>query len=139
MANVTIDTNADRFTYSNSDNAMAQSANASDKANLSRLKSQNEELQEEVNKLTTENQALYGQIAQFKSAASVDISSEAQSASNSSRELGEKSKEYLAKNNVNIANDSASFSKQSIQAHAGSMVIAQANATTGSVQRHTSQ
>lgn len=139
MALGIINTETNSFAISYSDNAMAQSSNASDKANLSRLKTENEELQEEVNKLTSENQALYGQIAQFKSAANVDISSDAKGASEQSRELSDKTKEVLANNNISIANDSANFSKQHITNQAGSMIVAQANASMGSVQRHTSQ
>ena len=50
--------NSNSFSISYSDNAMAQSANASDKAKVSSLESENEKLQEEVNKLTSDNQSL---------------------------------------------------------------------------------
>lgn len=136
MSSVVIDTSTNRFSYSNNDNAMAQTANAIDKANLTRLKNENQELQEEVNKLTSQNQVLTTQITKFKSAVKVDINSKITPEQN--RELSTQTKEVLAKNNINIATDSANFSKQHITNQAGSMVIAQANTSLESVQKYTS-
>lgn len=117
-----------------SDNAMASSANASDKAKVSALESENERLQEEVQKLTSQNQSLQGQIAQAKSAVNVDISNKNPA---ESREVNEKTKEFTANNNINYAKESANFSKQNIVAQAGSVVAAQANSTPSAVQRLT--
>jgi len=119
-----------------SDNEMASSAVATDKAKVASLESENERLQEEVEKLTTQNQALQGQIAQAKSAVKVDISSNVKVPE--SREMSEETKEFTANNNINYANESANFSKQNIIAQAGSVVTAQANTSTESVQQLTS-
>jgi len=119
-----------------SDNAMASSAVATDKAKVASLESENERLQEEVEKLTTQNQALQGQISQAKSAVKVDISSNVKAPE--SREMSEETKEFTANNNINYANESANFSKQNIIAQAGSVVTAQANTSTESVQQLTS-
>lgn len=121
-----------------SDNAMAQSANAADKAKVATLESENEKLEEEVKQLTTQNQSLQGQIAQAKAAVKVDISADAKSASTESRELNEKTKAFTANNNINYANESANFSKQNVTAQAGSAVVAQANSSTAAVQKLTS-
>ena len=137
MSSVVIDTSTNRFSYTNNDNVMAKTANVSDKANLSRLKNENQQLQEEVNKLTSENQALSTQIAKFKSAVNVDISSKIVPEQN--RELSRQTKEVLEKNNINLANDSANFTKQHIANQTGSMIIAQANTSSESVQRYTAE
>lgn len=115
-----------------SDNAMAQSAIATDKARISNLESENEKLQEEVRELTNHNQSLQGQIAQAKSAVKVDISNNSEVTE--SREMSEKTKEFTANNNINYANESANFTKQNVQVQAGSMSSAQANTTPSNVQ-----
>jgi len=119
-----------------SDNAMASSANAVDKAKVATLESENEKLQEEVKELTSQNQSLQGQIAQAKAAIKVDISDNTSVAQ--SRELNEKTKEFSTTNNINYANESANFSKQNIVAQEGSIVTAQANSSPTAVQRLTS-
>jgi predicted RNase H-like nuclease (RuvC/YqgF family) len=120
------------LTYS--DNAMAHSANASDKAKVSSLESENGKLETEVSKLTSENQSLQTQISQFQSATKVDISSDMKERRDT-KEVSDETKQYLSKNNVNMANESANFTKQNIQSQAGSMTLALANPNAGSVQR----
>lgn len=129
---------SDSSFISYSDNAMAGISNATDKAKISSLKSENEKLQEELNQLSSENQSLQGQINQFKSASKVEIS-DTKGASIESREITEKSKEFAVTNNVNYAYESANFSKQSIQSQAGSMLVSQANANSANVQKLVSQ
>ena len=131
MSIATIDTASNRFTYSNSDNAMAMSANAADKAKVSNLESENEKLQEEVNQLSSENQSLQTRISQFKSAVKVDVSTQAQK----SNEVSTETQQYLESNNINMASESANFTKQNVQSQAGSMALAQANTTSSSIQR----
>lgn len=126
---------SDSLSITYDDNAMANSANAVDKAKVATLETENEKLQEEVKKLTSQNQSLQGQIAQAKAAVKVDISDTTKVVE--SRELNEKTKEFTANNNINYANESANFSKQNIVAQAGSVVAAQANSSSTAVQRLT--
>lgn len=132
MALAFINTNPVSMGVSYSDNAMADSANASDKAQISGLKAENKTLQDKVIELQAENGSLETQIAQFKSAVQVDISSDTKSVSTETRELSDITKQVLATNNVNIANDSKNFSSQTLLSQAGSLAVAQSTNVTSS-------
>ena len=133
MSSLVIDTTLNRFSYSNGDNAMVQSANLADKAKITTLESENEKLQEEVRELTSQNQSLQAQVAKAKGSVNVDISNNTQVAK--PRQMSEKTKEFMANNHINYANESVNFSKQNIVAQAGSAVAAQANSSPAAVQR----
>ncbi len=67
-------------------------------------------------------------LAGFKDAAKVDIADHSVKIMDT-RELSDKTQQFLADKNVDLAKDSTTFNKQNILAHAGSYTAAQGHAS----------
>ncbi|PIF03852.1 MAG: hypothetical protein CSA86_04155 [Arcobacter sp.] len=135
MSMILINTASNSFAYTNSDSVVDNSAATTEKAKVLSLESENEKLHKEVEKLSSENRSLQSQVSKFKSAVKVDISSMFKKTGDVERKLSQTTEEYLSKNNVNMASESANFIKQNVQFQSGSMLMSQANGSTIQAQR----